>query len=64
MQKKVILKAAILIFAFFLTGYNAAAQRELKIGIHDNVPLFFVDEQAEVRGISIDIIEYVADREE
>ncbi len=37
--------------------------REIKVGVYDNKPLIFQDEQGEFQGITIDVLRYIADDE-
>jgi signal transduction histidine kinase/CheY-like chemotaxis protein len=40
------------------------AQTKIKVGVYQNIPLSFSDEQGAVKGLFIDILEYVADKED
>ncbi|MGD8383453.1 MAG: transporter substrate-binding domain-containing protein, partial [Syntrophobacterales bacterium] len=54
------------LFCFFLQWILAVpvcAAKSLKVGVHDNQPLAFVDADGQARGFLIDILEYVGAKE-
>ena len=42
---------------------SLTAQTKIKVGVYQNIPLSFTDEQGAVKGLFIDILEYVAEKE-
>ena len=42
----------------------ATAQTKIKVGVYQNIPLSFSDEKGAVKGLFIDILEYVAQKED
>ena len=52
-----------LIFTFLSAGSVSHAARLIKVGVYQNKPKVFIDEQGQVQGIFIDILEYIGGRE-
>lgn len=55
----------LLLTCFFVSAVlvSASAQRTLRVGVYDNYPLAFMDSRGEAKGIFIDILKYVAEKE-
>ena len=54
------------ICVFFCVGSNvgfSGAAQLVKVGVYQNKPKVFIDEQGKVQGIFIDILEYIAEHE-
>ncbi|ELR68250.1 hypothetical protein C900_00604 [Fulvivirga imtechensis AK7] len=58
-MRKLLLTCLLIIVALA----SVSAQRTLRVGVYDNYPLAFMDSRGEARGIFIDILKYVAEKE-
>ena len=61
-------KASIFVFlivcwVLFCLPLSLSAQEKIKVGVYQNVPLSFRNENGVVKGFFIDILEYVAKKE-
>ena len=56
---------ALLLFLFLHVGFtcNAYAITTLKVGVYENKPLVFTDNDGKVKGFLIDILEYIGEKE-
>ncbi|MBW1753546.1 MAG: transporter substrate-binding domain-containing protein, partial [Deltaproteobacteria bacterium] len=50
-------------FMQLITLAPAAASKTVKVGVHQNTPLTFIDENGKVGGFFIDLLESIADKE-
>lgn len=48
----------------FLAAPEAEADRTVKVGLYDNKPLVFLDNSGKAKGIFVDILEYIAEKEQ
>jgi|GEM_PF-4006053 PAS domain S-box-containing protein len=53
----------IILLLSILPPYLLAAEINIKVGVYQNEPLVFIDEQGKARGLYIDIIEAIASKE-
>lgn len=63
-NKRLILLALIICCIFMGLPSNLPAQTKIKVGVYQNIPRSFIDEQGDVKGFFIDILEYVAKNED
>ncbi len=49
---------------FFLFSASLYAEHNIKVGIYQNRPQVFIDDEGNVKGIYIDILQYVAEQED
>jgi signal transduction histidine kinase/ActR/RegA family two-component response regulator len=64
MMKKIILMLAALFIVQGVIGTNIAAKTVVKVGVYQNIPLTFIEENGEVKGFYIDILEHIADKQD
>ncbi|MCP4341139.1 MAG: PAS domain S-box protein [Desulfobulbaceae bacterium] len=62
-MKKYILSIFIIIFYLIFPATSSCGEQQLKVGIYQNPPLQFTDSKGEVKGILVDVLNYVAARE-
>lgn len=55
---------AFLIFTHLIPPSTSAEERVVKVGVYENAPKVFTSESGEPSGIFIDIIEYIAEKED
>jgi signal transduction histidine kinase len=63
-NKRLIFVPLIVCCVLFCLPLSVTAQTKLKVGVYQNVPLSFSDEKGAVKGFFIDILEYVAEKED
>jgi len=64
MMKKIILALGALFIVQGITCTNISAKTLVKVGVYQNKPLTFIEENGEVKGFYIDILEHIADEED
>ena len=64
MTKKIFLVLTVLFLFHGIIGTNVLAETVVKVGVYQNIPLTFIEENGEVKGFYIDILEHIADSED
>ena len=52
-----------LIFFILLPSSSFAGARTVKVGVYDNYPIVFQDKNGEFSGLSVDVLKYIAEKE-
>ena len=63
-MKKSILILATLFVLLALSSASATATKKVKVGVYQNIPLTFIEEDGSVKGFFIDILEHIAAEED
>ncbi len=64
MKKNGIILISCILLAFFANPINASAETTIKVGVYQNRPLLFKDNDGDIKGIFPDILAYIADEED
>lgn len=65
-----LIKKGLIVFAFlsvllqFLAAPEAEADRTVRVGLYHNKPLVFMDDSGKAKGIFVDILEHIAEKEQ
>ena len=66
MTCRLIIKLSLIVAALFLAIQNAplyAREGTVKVGVYDNAPIVFQDEEGNFRGLSVEVLEHIASKE-
>jgi PAS domain S-box-containing protein len=64
MKKNTIILISCILLAFFANPISVSAETAIKMGVYQNRPLLFQDNDGEIKGIFADILTYIADEED
>jgi PAS domain S-box-containing protein len=64
MKKTAIILFSCLLLVNFVYSINVSAETTIKVGVYQNRPLLFKDNDGEIKGIFPDILAYIADEED
>ena len=49
--------------AVFITNHSVSQEKIIKVGVYDNAPIVFVGKNKKIKGLSIEVLEYIASQE-
>jgi ABC-type amino acid transport substrate-binding protein len=64
MKKNTIILVSCILLAFFANPISVSAETTIKVGVYQNRPLLFKDNDGEIKGIFPDILAYIANEED
>ena len=64
MKKNRIILISCILLAFFANPISVSAETTIKMGVYQNRPLLFQDNDGGIKGIFADILAYIADEED
>jgi PAS domain S-box-containing protein len=64
MKKNTIILISCLLLALFVNPISVSAETTIKMGVYQNRPLLFKDNDGNIKGIFADILAYIADEED
>jgi PAS domain S-box-containing protein len=64
MKKNSIILISCIVLAFFANPISVSAETNIKVGVYQNRPLLFKDNDGKIKGIFADILDYIANEED